>query len=439
MFDALALLKSLLEPVKSAVEAKQRLPPDELRFVLEYKYVPDRNEQRIRIAALLESDAFQLDPIAETDGLANFLVLRFPQIEPTLPQRILYEIGYELADELGLISAEPDIGAKVFADPEPARPDRTTESAEIIGTLCFVTAQPPVDRQWALKNTRIIEALESTRGAGIRIGQPDTGVAKHNELEAGMLNLALARDILDGDADPTDPLQSGTANPGHGTGTSSVAASRHTGLIAGAAPEAELVPIRCIKDVKIFNGAPVAAAIAHATQVGCHVISMSLGGIPSRAVHAAARAAVARDIIVVAAAGNCVRTVVWPARYDAVIAVAGNNVADRPWKGSSRGSAVDITAPAENVWRALRQAPSDSEAGIGAGQGTSFATALVAGAAALWLSHHGRRAAINEARQRGVSLQRLFRSALQASARTPAGWNDDDFGPGILDAAALLA
>lgn len=439
MANASAILKSILVPLETPADSKGRLPADELRFVLEYDRAPDRDEQRARIAKLLGSDAFQLESLAETAELANFLVLRFPQIERTLPQPLLYEIGYEFADALDLVSAEPDIGAKVFADPEPLPPGRATESADVIGPLCWVDKPPPADRQWALKNARISDAWALSRGAGIMIGQPDTGVARHDEIEAGMLNLNLATDILGGDSDPTDPLQSGTANPGHGTGTASVAASRATGQITGAAPAAELVPIRCVKDVKIFDCAPVAAAIAHATAVGCHVISMSLGGIPSRAVHAAVRAAVARDIIVIAAAGNCVRTVVWPARYDAVIAVAGSNVADKPWKGSSRGDAVDITAPGEHVWRALRTATADSVSGIDAGQGTSFATALVAGAAALWLSHHGRGAAIAEAHRRGIPLQRLFRSALQASARTPAGWDTDDFGPGILDAAALLA
>ena len=57
------------------------------------------------------------------------------------------------------------------------------------------------------------------------------------------------------------------------------------------------------------------------------------------------RRAVAADVIVLAAAGNCVRTVVWPARYVECIAVAGTNAADGMWRGSCRGSAVDISAP----------------------------------------------------------------------------------------------
>src|SRR5262249_60666308 len=79
-------------------------------------------------------------------------------------------------------------------------------------------------------------------------------------------------------------------------------------------------------DVKFLAGRPGAAEMAHATRVGCYVITMSLGGVPSLAFKAAVRAAVTKGVIVLAAAGNCVRIVVYPARYDAVIAVAGVNI-----------------------------------------------------------------------------------------------------------------
>jgi subtilisin family serine protease len=51
------------------------------------------------------------------------------------------------------------------------------------------------------------------------------------------------------------------------------------------------------------------------------VISISLGGAPSRALREAVRRARLANVIVLAAAGNQVRTVVWPARYADVIAV----------------------------------------------------------------------------------------------------------------------
>src|SRR4029434_5242944 len=120
-----------------------------------------------------------------------------------------------------------------------------------------------------------------SRGKGILIGQPDTGIAEHQEVDRAALDLDRAADILDGDKDPTDPLIPGTANPGHGTGTASVVISREAGVMVGSAPEATLVPIRCTTDVKIFDGTPVAAAIEHATRGECDVTTIGLAA-PAR-------------------------------------------------------------------------------------------------------------------------------------------------------------
>lgn len=440
MSDPLALLTEMIVATNrdAADKVRDALPPDELRYTLEYDRVPDIQAESAKVVSLLNDNSFVMIAFAEAPDLDRFLVLRFPGTERTVPARILFEIGYALCDALQLVSAEPDIGSRFFAEPPQTGTERAVESAEVIGPLCWVTTPAPQDTRWALKAANITQAWGASRGEGILVAQPDSGIAEHSELDRTMFEMGLARDVLNGDNDPTDPLRPGAANPGHGTGTASVLASREAGAISGAAPAAKIVPIRCLEDVKIFDTAPVAAAIAHAVASRCHVISMSLGGIPSAALHRAVQSAEAQNLIIVAAAGNCVRTVVWPARYDEVIAVAGTNSIDQTWKGSSRGSAIDIAAPAELVWRAERSKQADPLTTCAPGQGTSFATALVAGAAALWLSVHGRQTVIAEASSRGVTVQMLFRAALQASARRPADW-DDDFGAGILDAAALVA
>lgn len=440
--DAVAPLRVAIG-IRRSIEAS-RLPPGELRFVLEYSNAPNVQVETEALAIIFGgSENFVLRPLflsrdgSQDESLARFLVLRFPGIERILRRDMIFDIAHQLRRERNLISAEPDLEADCFVDPEPPVP-RIVESADFPGSLCWVDKAAPADKRWALTSTRILDAwASSNKGDGIVIGQPDTGVAAHAELESGSLMLDRAWDVLENDADPTDPLDPDTANPGHGTATASVAVSRENGAIAGAAPAARLVPIRCVQDVKIWNGAPVAAAVEHAVRVGCHVVTMSLGGLPSRALEAAIEQAVGKDVIVMAAAGNCVRLVVYPARYPTVLAVAGTNIDDEPWRGSSRGPAVDISAPAELVWRAEKPSLTSPVDGVSGGQGTSFAVALVAGAAALWLAHHGRDAVIAEARSRGVSVQALFRSALQASARVPANWDGDEMGSGILDAAAL--
>ena len=122
----------------------------------------------------------------------------------------------------------------------------------------------------------------TARGAGVKVGHVDTGYTEHPEIYPDALNLAIDRDVLDGDDDAKDPLIKRwwfpLDNPGHGTGTSCVIASRPTGEVVGSAPEAVLVPIRTVNSVvQVFDG-DVARAVDYARSVGCSVISMSLGG-----------------------------------------------------------------------------------------------------------------------------------------------------------------
>jgi serine protease len=266
--------------------------------------------------------------------------------------------------------------------------------------------------------------------------QPDTGVVlQHIELPPKIADDPRAANLVEPHLRPVDPMKSGL-NPGHGTGTASVVVSPEGGSMSGSAPLATLIPVRCIESVAVFDQSPVAQAINHATEKGAHVITMSLGGVLSSALHAAVQKAVRKNVIVVAAAGNCVGTVVWPARYAETIAIGGINEKLQPWRGSCYGSAVAISGPAEFVLRADAHYLSGKDA-VSGGQGTSFAAALIAGIAALWLAHHGRDELI-ALLPHGKTLQWLFRAMATDTAEIPPEFDTDNYGAGIVDALALL-
>jgi serine protease len=126
------------------------------------------------------------------------------------------------------------------------------------------------------------------------------------------------------------------------------------------------------------------------------------------------------------------------ARYDEVIAVAAYNIKDRPWIGSCHGDAVDLTASSEFVPRANR-APQNggSPTDVRGGQGTSFAVALTAGVAALWVGHFGI-AAIRKSLQSGETVQDRFVALLQETSWQPPGFDTSEFGAGIIGAVKLL-
>lgn len=449
--NGLELLRALLAHRERGAQV-DGLPAETLRFIIEYPAAVDIEATREQLGELLGApDGFDFFPLFEEDEpddeFGVFYVLQFPGLDRTADEAELFAMAHDLQVALDALTVEPDIGSTIYQD--PLEPGTDAEGVvgdlfgDLFGGLCFVDAPAPDDREWALRALHVLGSpgdqgawdISAARGGGIRIGQPDTGVTDH--LELTNVDATDGRDVLDNDDDASDPLnQSG--NPGHGTGTASVAVSGPPGSVLGPAPQATLVPIRCIESVVIrFNAGPVASAIDWARQNDCHVITMSLGGTLSWAVKKACKRAVQDGVIVLAAAGNCVRIVVYPARHGDVIAVAASNADDNTWRGSSRGDDVEVAAPGENVWKAVAGPTGDA---IGGGQGTSFAVALTAGVAALWLSHHGRQNVLDEAASRGVTVQQLFRQALLATARPGASgqWDTDNFGAGIVHARALL-
>jgi hypothetical protein len=185
------------------------------------------------------------------------------------------------------------------------------------------------------------------------------------------------------------------------------------------APGARIIPLRVSSSVIHLSFQNVADAFVEAMQRGAHVISMSLGGpLGSGLLNSLVRRALHQGIIVVSAAGNFAPLVVFPARIPGVLGCAASNVLQAPWRFSGMGSEVGITAPGELVWHDLARIqssgpPVDDRINT---SGTSFATANVAGLAALWLSFHDRNKLINHCGGKEELLPFLFRLCLQRSA-----------------------
>lgn len=370
----------------------------------------------------------------------------------TLPGRQFFEAGpafqgaYALLDRIELEAAEPDYPTDVYASPRDSAEGLhgfEPESADS-AFWCWEDIEQELDgrRRWALEETGLPDAWDiardRSRGKGIIVAQPDTGVTEHHLLKGRPGPNLAGWDFIERQVGAMEPVRR-EGDTSHGTGTASVAVGAEHQDMAGAAPLATHLPIRAIRSVVRITQGTVAEAIHYAIEKGAHVISMSLGGVPSFALHRAIADAVAKDIIIVAAAGNCVGFAVWPARFKECIGVAAVNQHGKRWKGSSHGKSVDIAAPGQNVFRAQTVSTgANLKYTCGQGQGTSFATALTAGAAACWLAHHGRETVIAAAKAQGMTVQQLFLKLAQASARKPGWWPQGELGDGILDAGKLL-
>ena len=283
------------------------------------------------------------------------------------------------------------------------------------------------DSKWSLgaQGANVVEAWQlfaaqnRTPGDGVIVGHPDTGYLPHPTL--GKTLLGKGFDFTGNHADALDVSDEGNLQwPGHGTKTGSVIAggtdyrvnAKGVHAVSGVAPGARLMPLKVAHRVVLFDRidldmASLASAI-HAASIGdpnyvaqkAQVISISLGGAPSRSVQEAVATARAQNVIVIAAAGNQVprlffgrgrREVVWPARYPEVSAIAASNASEKPWEGTSEGSKVSVSAPGQSVWVASQnRSDGVSYDCVQMSTGTSYATATTAGIAALWLSYRAK-------------------------------------------------
>ena len=393
---------------------------------------------RIALARRVARDvglAWRVVPIAER--ARTVLLVPGPRTRrPTVARA--WEIAHQLRAHRDVIFAEP---AFVMPGEGPFAP-RTARGA--------VSSETPLpgteDCEWALDLCRVPQAWSLTPpgggsafGEGIVIAHPDTGWTAHPELANTAMDGANAFDFVAGVSGALDPLAA--PNPGHGTSTASVIASdanaASSPFVSGVAPLATLMPLRVSSSVVHFSWLRLTAAVWHAIDRKAHVVSMSLGGpLPSQALEEALDAAIDAGVIVVAAAGNQWPFVVYPARYDQAIACAAINIRGQRWAGSASGHDVDIAAPGESVWRARS---TRTGFGVDRSSGTSYATAHVAGIAALWLAHHGRANLVAKYGRGGVPA--VFKELLATAgvAGTASSWPDDVLGAGIVNAQALLA
>ncbi|MFY9823040.1 MAG: S8 family serine peptidase [Thermoanaerobaculia bacterium] len=304
---------------------------------------------------------------------------------------------------------------------------------------------------WALWKAK--RGNEKAPGDGVLVAHPDTGYTRHARLLPHLLphpdNGSLyGKNFVERDQpDGFDPMKdrSIVKNPGHGTDTASVIAAGNSPADEpwGVAPGAKILPLRVSSSVIHLSFQNVCDALLEAINCKAHVISMSLGGpVGSELLNSVIRRALDQGIIIVSAAGNNAPTVVFPGRLPGVIACAASNVLAAPWRFSGLGSAVAITAPGELVWHDWERTGADGQPQDDrtSSSGTSFATANVAGLAALWLSYHGRDNLI--ASYGKELLPFLFRLCLQKSSdRSPKfiRGGDGGFGKGIARADKLLS
>ena len=324
-----------------------------------------------------------------------------------------------------------------------------------------IRASAPGHRGWHLDEVNVRAAWAKHWGSpeaidwgSVKVGQIDTGYTPHPvfgfgagqpwlDADAGRTFFATGEDGGDpGPGQGIDPLAG--LMDGHGTRVASVICgydpAAPLGTYLGIAPKVPLVPVRIANLVLISHAQrELAQALRYlVNDAKVSVINLSMGFLPRTQIKVLDKAideAYEAGVIFVCAAGQPLRHVISPAHGRRTIAAAGSTLGSVPWGKSAYGNAVDWAAPADHIYRA-DAGQSTNPTYAGAGDGTSYATAITTGAAALWLAKHA--SALPGAYPQAWQRVEAFKAAAKATARKMPNQQPGAFGAGVLDIAALL-
>jgi thermitase len=242
-----------------------------------------------------------------------------------------------------------------------------------------------------------VEAWKITTGSGVKVAILDTGVANvHDDIASqvvGYANFVSADTKEDPKANPEDRY-------GHGTHVAGIVAAKANNTIgvAGVCPDCSILDVKVLNDSGSGSSSVIANGISWAASNGAKVINMSLGlRVSSRTLEAAVNDAWNKGVVIVAAAGNAgTQAKIYPGAYPNVIAVAATDNNDAKASFSTYGKWVDVAAPGVNVYSTFPNhefqlgTQNGRSQGYDIASGTSMASPIVAGVAALaWSSHTG--------------------------------------------------
>lgn len=293
--------------------------------------------------------------------------------------------------------------------------------------------------------------------ATVRIAHLDTGYDKGHKSRPRFLNTALQKNFVDpgrpnnAEDDTTGPF----TNLGHGTGTLGILAGAlvEAGHPLGGAPNADVVPIRVSNRVVLFYNSAIAQGFDYVHGLGrdpatrVDVVTMSMGGLPSRAWADAVNALYEQGVFIVTAAGNNynnlpTRNIVYPAFFNRVVAACGVMADGRPYADLGIGVMAGNYGPDSKMKTAMAAAtPNTPWARIGCpdiidhdGNGTSSATPQIAAAAALWVEKN--RQKIDAYSQPWMRVEAIRQALFSSAQANPA--EKARLGHGALKALAAL-
>ncbi|WP_426161562.1 S8 family serine peptidase [Pseudoduganella sp. R-34] len=277
---------------------------------------------------------------------------------------------------------------------------------------------PYLGSEWHINKIGATTAWDNTQGSGVTIAILDSGMDSAHPDLAG--NAVAGYNAYDNNTNTADVCGHGTKAAG-----SAAAASNNAIGVAGVAGQARIMPVRIAYNnsgtcYAYFS--TMASGVTWAADHGARVVNISYANVPtSSAVQSAANYLKGKGGLLFVSAGNYNRDEGFTPT-DTMIPVSATDSADNRASFSSYGAFVALSAPGAGIYTTVQGG------GYGAVNGTSFASPVAAGVAALVM-------AANPSLSADQVKSILFTTAVDLGT---AG-RDIYFGYGRVNAAAAVA
>ncbi|MDP2211187.1 MAG: S8 family serine peptidase [Candidatus Aquicultor sp.] len=263
----------------------------------------------------------------------------------------------------------------------------------------FIPNDPLYADQWGLSKIGMGKAWELAGSAQtqVKVAVLDTGVdPNHEDLKDSLaINTSNGGKVLgkrffvDGSGKQGSD-DNFTDEAGHGTHISGIIAAKTNNSlgVAGIASTARIMPVKVLDDIGFGDDGSIALGLMWAADNGARIINMSLAGpTPSKTLGEAVKYAQGKGALIVAATGNDGSgTPNYPAAYEGVIGVGAVDSKDAWIHQSNFGQHVDVVAPGVSILSTFLASKSYDGQAYEANSGTSMATGVVSGLAALLLA-----------------------------------------------------
>ncbi|ADW21486.1 S8 family peptidase [Thermus scotoductus] len=277
------------------------------------------------------------------------------------------------------------------------------------------------------------------RGCPPLIAVLDTGVLPHQDFHTSKyLPANVNLDVADGDADPTDGQVPSQDSYGHGLMVAGVlgADTDNARGMAGVTWGGHILPIKVYYDGGGATTQTLLEGVRLARRMGVRIANISLGtNGQDPLLDAELTMAWNQGMVVVAAAGNYEKPysgyssggpVMFPANSPSVLAVGAVDQSRERAYFSAHGPELDLVAPGVSV---LVAQPSG---GYARANGTSFASPIVAGVAALYMSKYARE------RKAWPTPDQVYACLTQTAEDLGSSGLDEEYGFGLVRADRVM-